>query len=153
MHKFKTAIVGGTFDILHKGHFALLDAAFEAADEILVGLTSDEFAASRGKKTQSYETRHTALQKYIESNYAARKYEIHKLDSAYGLIASDKRVEALIVSSETQPNAAQLNEKRTSLGVNPVEVIVVPMILADNGSKISSTRIRLGELDSNGHVL
>ena len=38
--------IGGTFNVLHKGHRALLDKALEIGDEVVVGLTSDRFASS-----------------------------------------------------------------------------------------------------------
>ncbi|RLF40505.1 MAG: phosphopantetheine adenylyltransferase, partial [Thermoplasmata archaeon] len=33
--------VGGTFDILHEGHIALFERAFETGGEVVVGLSSD----------------------------------------------------------------------------------------------------------------
>ncbi|MEK6911713.1 MAG: adenylyltransferase/cytidyltransferase family protein, partial [Candidatus Thermoplasmatota archaeon] len=36
--------MGGTFDILHVGHKALLDAAFALGGEVFIGLTTDAMA-------------------------------------------------------------------------------------------------------------
>ena len=35
--------VGGTFDVLHKGHWFLLEEAFNVGERVLIGLTTDEF--------------------------------------------------------------------------------------------------------------
>jgi cytidyltransferase-like protein len=41
--------VGGTFDVLHKGHWFLLEEAFNVAERVLIGLTTDRFVARMGK--------------------------------------------------------------------------------------------------------
>ena len=38
--------VGGTFNVIHKGHELLFETAFTVGDTVEVGLTSDEFAKS-----------------------------------------------------------------------------------------------------------
>jgi len=42
MH-YSHAVLGGTFDRIHKGHEALLLHAFSIADRVTIGVTSDEF--------------------------------------------------------------------------------------------------------------
>lgn len=153
MPHFKTVIVGGTFDTIHSGHDALLDATFEAGDEVIIGLSGDEFAASCGKKAQSYDVRKKALAGHIEKRYPARSYVIKRLDAEFGEMALDAQVGALVASTETAPKAAALNARRRDLGVDPVKVIEVPMVMADDGSRISSTRIRRGEIDTRGSVI
>ena len=46
---FKLVGVAGTFDMLHKGHKALLRKAFEVGERVVIGLTTDEFAARMHK--------------------------------------------------------------------------------------------------------
>ena len=41
--------VGGTFDVLHKGHWFLLEEAFNVAERVLIGLTTDRFVIRMGK--------------------------------------------------------------------------------------------------------
>lgn len=152
--RFRAAAVGGTFDGIHKGHAALLEAAFGAAEDVIVGLVSDEFAASRGKATRSaYPERLAALRAHIARRHAGRAHVIRRLEAEYGPAAHEERVDVLVVSAETAHRAARLNDARAGLGVRPVKVIVVPMAMADDGMRVSSTRIRAGEIDADGRVL
>ena len=47
----KTVITYGTFDLIHYGHLNLLKRASTLGDRLIVGVSSDEFAATKGKKT------------------------------------------------------------------------------------------------------
>ena len=49
MSKFSLIAMGGTFDIIHRGHLTLLENAFEISDKVIIGLTSDEFVQKKGK--------------------------------------------------------------------------------------------------------
>ncbi|MCH3934411.1 MAG: glycerol-3-phosphate cytidylyltransferase [Leuconostoc mesenteroides] len=85
----KKVITYGTFDLLHKGHIRLLKRASELGDQLIVGLSSDEFNAIKGKKAYtSFEDRKFILEsiKYVdkvipETNWDqkiddVKKYEI-----------------------------------------------------------------------------
>lgn len=51
-------ITYGTFDLLHKGHIRLLKRAKDLGDQLIVGLSTDEFNAIKGKKAyNSFEDR------------------------------------------------------------------------------------------------
>ena len=56
--------------------------------------------------------------------------------------AQDPEYEGLVVSQETYENALKLNENRIIKGLNPLVLIVIPMITDKNKQKISSTSIR-----------
>ena len=47
----KTVITYGTFDLLHYGHLNLLKRASLMGDRLIVGVSTDEFAQEKGKKT------------------------------------------------------------------------------------------------------
>lgn len=47
----KTVLTYGTFDLFHIGHLTLLERLREMGDRLVVGVSSDEFNAIKGKKT------------------------------------------------------------------------------------------------------
>ncbi|HEY8110666.1 MAG TPA: cytidyltransferase, partial [Candidatus Nitrosotenuis sp.] len=65
----------------------------------------------------------------------------------------EREVEALIVSEETEYQGDVLNLQRKLRGIPPVQTVMVPMILASDGNRISSTRIRNSEIDAQGKLL
>ena len=42
---------------------------------------------------------------------------------------------------------------RKERNLKPVELVIVPMKMASDGNRISSTRIRNSEIDSSGNIL
>ena len=80
------------------------------------------------------------------------RYEISKLENDFGPAVIEGSVKALIVSEETSNKGVHLNELRAEKNLPPVEIVVVPMVLAKDGKAISSTRIKNSEIDSNGNL-
>lgn len=154
MTRFHTVAMGGTFDVMHAGHIALLNAAFSVSSNVIIGLTSDAFTAKKGKKLwHTYSERLDALKSFLEKNFQEKSYAISPLDNDFGPAVLERQVEALIVSEETSPQGERLNQMRQQRGMPPVHVIVVPMVMASDGSRISSTRIRNSEIDPSGKLL
>jgi pantetheine-phosphate adenylyltransferase len=155
MSRFKKVAVGGTFDELHRGHKALISKAFEIGEKVIIGLSSDVFASSMDKphKTASYDERKRELETFLNDSGFARRFEIVPLDNPYGQTMSLEGLQALVVSQETQKTAEKINEKRQKAGLSLLELVTVNMIPAENKTPISTTRIRRGEIDRNGHML
>jgi pantetheine-phosphate adenylyltransferase len=155
MKKYQKAAVGGTFDELHRGHKVLLNKAFEVGEKVVIGLTSDEFVAKMGKPhiTASYAERFRSLEDYLERCGLAKRAEIVPLNDPYGLTISGKGIEAIVVSQETLQTAQKINTIRSKAGLPPLEIVAVKMVPAENCAPISTTRIRKGEIDRNGHML
>lgn len=65
----KRVITYGTFDLLHRGHINLLKRAKALGDYLIVGVSTDEFNALKGKKAYySYEDRKYILEaiRYVD---------------------------------------------------------------------------------------
>ena len=149
--KYRMVATGGTFDHLHRGHMALLGRSFEVGDAVVIGVTSDAFARKEGKNPdQSYQERVRALEAFIHKAFPGRKYIIAKLDDYFGPGIASPDVQAIVVSRETAKRVRIANAIREEKGYPPLETVVVDFIMAGDSKPISSTRIRKGEIDTEG---
>jgi len=143
--------MGGTFDVLHAGHEALLDAAFALGGDVFIGLTTDAMALQSRKTVSRYETRRKRLDAWL----AKRGYKaatIGPLGDPYGPAVSEP-FDAIVVSEDREGVARSLNEERVRRGLPALAVHVVPMVLAQDEAPIASRRIRAGEIDRRGRLL
>ena len=153
MKKFELVATGGTFDIIHDGHIALLSESFSISQKVIIGLTSDELATKKQKTiVNNYSKRLESLQNLIEKKFPNSEYKISKLDNDFGPAVLEGDVQALVTSEETQPQGDVLNKLRAEKNLSSVEIIVIPMILAKDGKKISTTRIKNSEIDTEGNL-
>jgi pantetheine-phosphate adenylyltransferase len=81
-----------------------------------------------------------------------REVEIRRLTDEHGIVSDEPDIDALVVSPETAPELAAINDLRRENGFDPIEGIVAPYVLAEDGERISSTRIVRGEIDEHGRV-
>ncbi len=142
--------VGGTFDCLHAGHRQLLHTAFACGERVVIGITSDRMAGAKG--ASCYEARLAELRRFLEEEGYADRAEIIKLEDAHGTAASDPELEGIVVTEETLERAREINRVREQRGLRKLEVILVPLLLAEDGKPVSSERIRKGEIDREGRV-
>ena len=151
---FNITALGGTFDIIHIGHIELIQKAVSISDKIIIGLTSDAFISKNDKKIiNNFEQRSENLEKIIHEKFPDCSFEIAKLDDDFGPAVIQGDVDALVVSEETRKKGDILNALRKERKLGPVEIIIVPMKMASDGNRISSTRIRNSEIDSSGNIL
>jgi len=153
--KFKTVVVGGTFDELHRGHKTLLMKAFDIAEHVQIGLCSDNFVKRLSKPhlTAPYDQRLKELKAFLRQNGLQKRAEIVRIDDPYGTTLFDRSIEALVVSKETEAMALVINKKRREAELPPLQIIAIDMIPSENQAPISTTRIRCGEMDREGHLL
>lgn len=151
---FDIVATGGTFDILHKGHYMLLLRAFEVGRRIIIGVSSDSYAIRKQKKIiNNYDTRQENLKKFIEKNFKKSNYSVYQLDDFYGPTVLTRDVQAIITTESSMENCVKINRLRGSKGMPQLEIILVPLLEDKDGKVISSTRIREGEIDINGNKL
>lgn len=151
---FDIVATGGTFDILHKGHYMLLQKAFEVGRQIIIGVSSDSYATLKHKKiANNYNIRRENLKKFIDKNFKKSNYSVYQLDDFYGPTVLTRDVQAIITTESSLENCVKINSLRESKGMTELEIILVPLVEDKEGKVISSTRIREGEIDVNGNKL
>lgn len=147
--EYEKVAVGGTFDKFHDGHKKLLSTAFELGNWIEVGVTSDAFGGLKGD-IDSFEDRSN----YVKSFFSNQSnFHVLSLDDPFGTTIYDEVFDAIVVSEETEPTAIKINEIRSSKGMNPLDIVVVSFVLAEDGEPISSTRIRQGKITKSGLII
>lgn len=154
MKRYKLAIVGGTFDHFHKGHEALLRKAFAVAVRVLVGVTDDRMA--RKKQVSSmvgpFSKRRKAVADYLAKNRCSGRCKITKIHDAFGPAAIWKKADAVVVTKDSFKGALAINAARKKAGLAAAAIVVCPFAVAKDGRRISSTSIRLGQMNRDGEV-
>jgi len=144
----KKVVLGGTFNILHKGHETLFKKAFSVG-KVTIGLTSDRFVQKLNKKeVKKFLERKRNLEKFIFEKFK-KKAKIVKINDIFGSTLKED-FDFLIVSSQTFKNGLKINKERKKLRKEPIKILKVKMVLAEDGKPISSTRIIKGEIDNGG---
>ena len=153
--KFGTVLVGGTFDEFHKGHRALIMKAFEVGERVMIGLSSDQLARELRKNHEiaTYEERLSELRNFLRRQRVFDRAKIVPLDTPFGITLSTTIAEALVLSKETEPVGITINGKREASGLKLLALEIIDMIPAEDYVPISSTRIRHGEIDREGHLV
>jgi phosphopantetheine adenylyltransferase/uncharacterized protein (UPF0218 family) len=153
-YKYKHGVLGGTFDHLHLGHKRLLDIAFTLSKKVTIGLATEDLYKQKflANLIEDYNTRENQLKKYLkEKNYISRA-DVNPLKDIFGPTLEKNDINAIFVTQTTFPNASIINEERNKKGLPALEIITVPFVKDETGEVITSEKIRLGEIDREGHV-
>jgi pantetheine-phosphate adenylyltransferase len=132
----------------------LLSKASEIGSIVLIGLTTDE-RARKGRKDiviNSYVIRKENLEMLLNSMNLPSNFKIVPLDNDWGPSVVEDSFTAIIVSEETKKTAEKINRIRLENDKKELEIVIVPFVKAYDGQKISSSRIRDNEIDSNGKL-
>lgn len=147
---FRCCLVGGTFDRLHAGHRLLLDAAIKAAQSVEIHITSNEMSDKKSSNIQSFETRRDVLLDWVQS-HAPSRVTVHQLNDVHGPAPTHSSADCIVATPETKGQCELINQKRVENGLGPLSIIEVDHMRDVNGDIISSSRIRNGHIDPNGH--
>ena len=135
--KNKKVVVGGTFDVLHEGHKALLRKAFELG-ETVIGLTSNNLAnETRERRVRDFRYRKKELEKFI----AKKKAKIKKIEDKFGSTLKQD-FDYIVVSPDTYKTAVLINKERRKRKKKPIKIIKIKFVLAKDGKPISATRVK-----------
>lgn len=153
MKQYKNIIYAGTFDHLHIGHKTLLDKAFSLADKVSMGITSNEMVKNKllSQTIQTLDIRRLALETYLKDKKYFKKARIFVLDDIYGPSVGKTSADSLLVTTDTLKNGQKVNLERQRRGLTPFELVITPLVLANDGRPVTSERIRLGEIDRVGN--
>lgn len=147
--------MGGTFDVLHRGHRKLLRQAFTIGRNVMIGITSDEFARTLHKphKLDSYAKRKRDVERLLSRWGVLSRAKIVPLRDRYGPTVRESRIQAIVVSRRTLKTAYEINSKRRANRLKPLIIDPIDLIMAEDKRPISSTRIRRGRIDREGRLV
>lgn len=144
-------VIGGTFEELHAGHMKLISEAFKIGDEVIIGLTSDEFAyKTRRRKVLPYEIRRENLERLISFSHWSKKYHIIKIKDPYGPAVEKEDLDVIVVSIETVSGAMKINQQRLRRNMKPLLIHIINLVETNTGEKISSSNIKRNIVDAWG---
>jgi len=148
------AIIGGTFDNLHKGHKEFIKRAFEIGDKVVVCITADEMVKGKplARMINPYEKRRRVLINFLKEQNWLKKAEIIEISDPFSEGLRPELTD-IVVSSETMKNAEKINEMRKNRGLKKLRITEIKWISSSDGKPISDVRIRMGEIDRDGNLL
>ena len=105
---------------------------------MVVGVTHDCMLAHKANAhlIQPFDERCHAVRDFISSMNPALELDIVAIKDIYGPTVSDPSLNAIVVSSETAPNAEKLNEERVRRRMHPMAVISLARVSAVSSSVI-----------------
>lgn len=148
---------GGTFDRFHKGHAALLHKAFEVGEKVIIGVTSAKMVKKENKilgdYVLPYDERVKDVMSFLKENGYLEREIISQLNNTYGPTVLENGLGAIICTRETRKGAVLINKARKQKRLPVCDIVECSFISSVDGYHISSTRIRLGEINREGEIL
>lgn len=152
--KFKHLVLAGTFDHFHSGHRQFIQTALNNAYFASCGITTGWINKNKTfpLAIQSFKQRLKSLKKFLKNNHLLNRVKVFPLDNPFGPAISEANFDAIAATEKSLKGAKLVNIKRKSKGLKPLPILVVNPVKAEDQKWISSTRIRLGEINRQGLV-
>src|SRR5215467_1905804 len=153
--QYKTVAMGRYLDVFHKGHEQLLKTAFKLSQRVIIGITSDQFVKTLVKPhpVEPYRARVLSVRRFLIRHHWLKRAEIHPLYDPFGPALTRPKLEAVILTPDTLSSGRKLNRLRRARDFAKLSIHVTPFALARDGKRISSTRVRRGEITRRGGTL
>jgi uncharacterized protein (UPF0218 family)/phosphopantetheine adenylyltransferase len=144
------------FDRLHLGHEMMIDRLAEMPEPI-AGVTNGELVGKElqlQSLIQPLKTRTTRLREYLERSKLSDIIEIREVTTRQDLLSIKDSVTFLMYEGPccTEIQSGALEKRKNILGIEDTLEFLKP-VRADDGEKIASARIRLGQIDRYGRRL
>lgn len=145
--------LGGTFDHFHAGHRAFISFAAQLADQLLIGVTTPQLITHKlyPAAIQSLAEREAAVGEFCTSQGISATI-VHLTDEFGPTITANSPVQAIAVTTQTEPGGQALNLERTHRQLSPLPIHVCQLVPDELGQPITSTRIRAGQIDRQGRI-
>lgn len=146
VYKYRTIVVGGTFDHLHTGHKTLLHFAFSLAETVYVTITSDSYTKIHKPYVAPFTQREKNVQTFLKKEHFLSRAKIFPINDVYGITTKQTmQIEAIVVTKDSLPGAEKVNEKREAQGLPPLKIEIMQLVSGETGLFISSSYIRAKE--------
>lgn len=153
MKHYNLVVCGGTFDHFHKGHAYFLEKVTSLANEILVGITDDEYAADKkgNDPIEAFRIRKSAVEHFLREKKIYNRTKVATINSVfYPPEWEALPIEAIVVTSQSAKGAQIINQDRGKKGLSHLDVVTCDIVYDEGGLPVSSSRIRNGEINREG---
>ncbi len=98
-------------------------------------------------KIQSYSEREAALWEFLKGEGHSSRCKVFPIENTEGGADTMPDIDALIVSDEASviENAIRINGLRLKNGLKRFQIVIVPRVLTEDNTPVSSSRERRGE--------
>src|SRR5579859_1937653 len=140
---YQHGILGGTFDQFHRGHQKLLADAFTKSEQVTIGITTSSLYQHKVlvEQIEDYQTRKRSVMHYLTEKKWIKRATIISIDTIYGNTLEKRNIDAIFATYANLPTVRLINQKRKTLGLPLLTVVVVPTVKGDDNRVITSQRI------------
>ena len=146
--------LGGTFNIIHKGHRKLIHTALSVAGSdgfVFIGVAIGNLVKHK-MGVKSFEERKNQLVSFLSDHIDLPTVVIEPISDIYGPTLKQD-FNGIVVSHESVHNARLINIEREKRHLPVLKIIEIPFVMADDGKPISNTRIQSGEITKEGKII